>query len=74
MVAVRSAGKGIDFTVPASGVSSIYLPDGGYDVYFNYSNEPNAVYQGDGFNLAGNGAEIRIVQVVGGNYGIRKVR
>ena len=28
----------------------------------------------DSFTLAGNGVQIQIVKVVGGNYGIRKVK
>jgi hypothetical protein len=73
-VGVRRGGEGVDFSVPAQGVSSAYVPDGSYDVYFNYSNQPGAVFQGDSFSLAANGIEIQIVESTAGNYGIRRVR
>ena len=73
-VGVRSGGGGKDFTVGANGVASVFVPDGKYDIYFVYSNKPDALYQGDSFTLKRNGVEIRIVKVVGGNYGIRRVK
>jgi hypothetical protein len=74
VVGVRSGLRGKDFEVPANGTASVYVPDGPYDVYFVYSNEPTALFQGDSFTLKGNGVEIQIVKVVGGNYGIRRVK
>ena len=74
LVGVRSQGRGADFEVAPAGVDSVYVPDGQYDIYFNYANQPDAVYQGDSFAIRGNGVEIRIVQVMDGNYGIRRVR
>ena len=73
-VGVRSGGGGKDFTVGANGVASVFVPDGKYDIYFVYSNKPDALFQGDGFTLKRNGVDIRIVKVVGGNYGIRRVK
>jgi hypothetical protein len=73
-VGVRSGNKGKDFQVAASGVASISVPDGKYDIYFVYSDNPEALYQGDSFTLSDNGVEIQIVKVVNGNYGIRRVR
>ncbi|MBN1509014.1 MAG: hypothetical protein JW955_19360 [Sedimentisphaerales bacterium] len=73
-VGVRSLWNGKDFVVAANGVASVLVPDGHYEIYFVYSSEPGALYQGDSFTLDGNGAEIQIVQVVGGNYGIRRVK
>ena len=73
-VGLRCDGRGSDFIVPASGVRSVHVPNGRYDIYFQYSTDPLSVYQGDSFSLNNNGVEIQIVQVVDGNYGIRKVK
>lgn len=73
-VGLRSGGKGKDFTVDANGVESVYVANGRYDIYFQYSTDPDGLYQGDSFTLSNNGVEIRIVKVVNGNYGIRKVK
>jgi hypothetical protein len=72
-VGLRRGEGGLDFLVPASGVQSVHVPNGHYDIYFQYSNDPSSVYQGDSFTLNNNGVKIQIVQVVDGNYGIRKV-
>jgi hypothetical protein len=74
LVGIRSREAGKDFNVGANGSTSIYVPDGAYDIYFVYSHEPDAAYQGDSFTLDGNGVEIQIVKVVGGNYRIRRVK
>ena len=71
---LRSGVNGKDMDVPANGVESVYVPDGRYDIYFVYSNKPDALFQGDSFTLSGNGVEIQIVKVVGGNYSIRQVK
>lgn len=73
-VGIRAGTKGRDFDVPPNGVKTIYVPNGKYDVYFVYSSKPDALFQGDGFTLRGNGVEIQIVKVVGGNYNIRRVK
>lgn len=73
-VQVRSGDKGSNFDVPAHGISSIKGPDGRYDIYFVYSSQPDALFQGDSFTLRGNGVEIQIVKVVDGNYNIRRVK
>lgn len=73
-VGLRSGSKGRDFTVAAGGVKSVEVPNGRYDIYFQYSSDPGGLYQGDSFTLHNNGVEIRIVKIVNGNYGIRKVR
>ena len=72
-VGLRSGGKGRDFTVAANGTRSVGVPNGRYDIYFQYSYDPHGLYQGDAFTLNNNGVEIQIVKVVNGNYGIRKV-
>ena len=71
---LRSGGKGKDFTVNPNGTKSVFVPNGRYDIYFQYSSDPDGLYQGDSFTLSGNGIEIQIVKVVNGNYGIRKVK
>lgn len=73
-VALRSAGKGKDFVVPTNDMASVRVPSGRYDVYFQYSSDPDGLYQGDSFELRSNGVEIQIVKIVNGNYGIRKVK
>lgn len=73
-IGLRSRGLGRDFIVPPGGVGSAYVSEGRFEVYFLYSNEPDAVYRGDDLTLAQNGIEIKIVSRVDGNYGIRKVK
>jgi hypothetical protein len=72
-VGLRSRGSGLDFVVQAGATQSAFVRNGQYDIYFQYSNDAASLYQGDSFTLANNGIEIQIVQVVNGNYGIRKV-
>jgi hypothetical protein len=71
---LRSGGRGKNFDVPANGVETVYVPDGRYDIYFVYSNKPDALFQGDSFTLNNDGVEIQIVKVVNGNYNIRQVK
>jgi ankyrin repeat protein len=73
-VGLRSDGKGKDFIVPPNGTESVNVPNGRYDIYFNYSSDRSGLYQGDSFTLNDNGVEITITKVVNGNYGIRKVK
>jgi hypothetical protein len=73
-VGLRSGGKGVDFSVAANSVKSVTVPSGLYSIYFQYSTDPDGLYQGDNFTLKNNGVEIKIVKVVNGNYGIRKVK
>lgn len=58
----------------ANATTSVYVPDGRYDIFFQYSSDPDDPCRGDSFTLAGNGVEIQIVKVVNGKYGIRKVK
>ena len=71
---IRSGNKGVDLAVLPGGRASVYVPDGEYKIYFVYSSKPDALFRGDDFTLKGNGVEIQIVKVVGGNYGIRQVK
>jgi hypothetical protein len=71
---VRKGKTGINLHIPANGTKSVFVPDGNYEIFFVYSNRPDALFQGDSFTLNNNGVEIRIVKVVDGNYGIRQVK
>lgn len=73
-VGLRSEKSGRDFQVVANGVASVFVPNGKYEIYFIYSNKPDALFKGDDFSLNGNGVEIKIVKVVGGNYGIKRIK
>ena len=72
-VALRSGDSGRDFEAPANGVASVFVPNGTYEIYFVYSNKSDELYEGDKFTLDNKGIEIKLIKVVGGNYGIRKV-
>ncbi len=74
MVGIRSEKGGKNFEVASNGSSSVLIPNGHYKIYFVYSSKPEALFQGDDFSLSNNGIEIQIVQVVGGNYGIKQVK
>ena len=71
-VAIWNRWKGL--SVAANDTATVHVRDGRYDIYFQYSDDPDGLYQGDSFTLSGNGVEIQLVKVVGGNYGIRKVK
>ncbi len=73
-VGLRSASSGKDFVVAEHGIASSFVPDGPYEIFFVYSNKPEALFKGDDFTLKGNGIEIQIIKVVGGNYGIKQVK
>jgi len=74
LAGIRSGDRGANLTIPANAQRSAYVPDGRYDIFFVYSNKSDALFQGDSFTLKGSGVEIKIVKVVGGNYGIRQVK
>ena len=71
---IRSGHRGKDLDIPAKGVGTVYVPNGRYDIFFVYSDKPDALFQGDSFSLKHNGVEIQIVMIVDGNYGIRQVK
>lgn len=73
-VGLRIGERGKDFEVAANGITSVFVPNGKYEIYFIYSTKPDALFKGDNFSLNNNGVEIQIVKVVGGNYGIRRVK
>jgi hypothetical protein len=73
-VGLRSEGKGLDFEIGPDGIKTVTAPAGRYDIYFQYSSDPDGVYQGDSFTLNNEGVEIMIVKEVNGSYGTRKVK
>ena len=73
IAAIRSGHHGIDLNVSALGYNTVFIPDDDYEIYFTFSGDPNSLYQGDDFTLAGYGFEIDIVPAADGNYGIRRV-
>lgn len=73
-VGLRSGGKGKNFRVAANDVETVTVPNGPYEVYFQYSNDPDSLYKGDEFTLRGVGVQISIVKQVNGNFAIQKVR
>jgi hypothetical protein len=71
---IRFQKTGKDFRIPANGVGSVNVPDGTFDIYFVYSDKPDALFKGDPFTLKANGLAIKLVNVAGGNYEIRRVK
>ena len=72
-VGLRSGGGDEDFTVDAHSAGTVNVPDGFYDIYFQYFSDPLVVYQGDSFSLSGNSVQITLERVAGGNFHVRKV-
>lgn len=73
-IAIRADDYGSNFHVSPKSTSSIFVPNNKYDIYFIYSDKPEALFQGDSFTLNNNGVGIKLVKVAGGNYGIRRVK
>jgi hypothetical protein len=72
-VKVRSGTETADLRVAAHSDDSVRLPDGTYQVFFQFSDRPGQRFQGDDVSLHGTVAEIRLVSVANGNYGLRPV-
>lgn len=72
-VGLRSGERGLDFIVPANDSRSVSVPNGRYEIYFQYSNDPESLYQGDRFGVNNNQIEIQIRKAIDGNFGIRKI-
>lgn len=73
-VGLRCGRKGKDFMVAIQSVRSVWVPDGSYQIFFIYQDEPDAVYQGDDFTLRNNSVIIRLVASLHGNFRLRRVR
>ena len=71
---IRSGARGKNFNIGPNSFETVNIPDGKYDIYFIYSNEPQALYKGSTFTLKDHGVEIQIVRVAHGNYGISRVK
>lgn len=73
-VMLRTGDSGLDFKVPPRSAKSAYVGTGRYDIYFVYSNDPSALYQGDSFTLNETYIELRLIGVSDGNYNVRRVK
>lgn len=75
LVGICSDRGGTNFEVPPHNHAEVSVPAGRYDIFFVYSSEPDALYQGDSFRIDYNqSVTIRLERIVGGNYNIRRVR
>jgi hypothetical protein len=74
LVGIRAAGRGIDFHVAPMARATVLVPNGRFEAYFHFSDRPGTVHRGDSFSLQNQNAEIRVVQIPSGNYGIRPVK
>jgi hypothetical protein len=74
-VGLRAAGnKGKDFSVPPGGAGSASVPGGTYEIFFQFGNEPKALYKGDDVFVAeGTRIEIKL-GTSNGNYRIQRVK
>ena len=72
-VDLRSGSQTANLSVAAHSTGSVQLPDGTYQVLFQFSDQPGRRFQGDDVSLHGNIAEIQLVNVLDGNYGLRPV-
>jgi len=72
-VKVRSGTETADLRVAAHSADSVRLPDGTYQVFFQFSDRLGQRFQGDDVSLHGTVAEIQLVSVANGNYGLRPV-
>lgn len=73
-VGIRSGLKGKDFVVPSKSEAETDVPNGNYDIYFVYSNQPNALFQGDPFVLNQQKISITLENTVNGNYHTRQIK
>lgn len=75
LAGIRSGDNGINLYIAPNHKNSVNVPKGKYDIYFVYSNTPDALYQGNNFILyPGQRLDILIDETVGGNYDIRRVK
>jgi hypothetical protein len=73
-VGLRSGDKGRDSIVPSIGEASFFVPDGKYDIYFQYATDPGSLYQGDSFEVSSSKVEIQLKSMGAGDYKIRKIK
>jgi hypothetical protein len=58
IIGVRSGDAGANFGVSARDNASRLLPDGWYDIYIVYTDEPQNLYQGNAFRISHGTTEI----------------
>jgi len=73
-VGLRSGDKGRDSIVASKGEASFFVPDGKYDIYFQYAADPKSLYQGDSFDVSSSRVEIQLKSIGAGDYKIRKIK
>jgi len=71
---VKSGNRGKQFHINGWSQESVEIPNGRYQIYFIYDEDPYSLYQGDSFGLEQN-EQITLVlrEQVGGNYNVRKI-
>jgi hypothetical protein len=57
---------------PSGGIGFRYIPNGNYQMYYVYYNEPEILYQGDNISVYNENITITLEMVASGNYNIRK--
>lgn len=74
-VTVRERGYMAETTwvVPAQGSAGLFFSGGFYEIFFTFSDEPSALYQGKGFLLMDNGIEIKLSTGTAADSGLRRV-
>lgn len=72
-VSLRSDSQNTNLNVKAHSAASVQLPDGTYQIFFQFSDQPGQRFQGDDVSLQGNIAELKLVHSVDGNYGLRQI-
>lgn len=78
LVGLRQGVRGGNLMVRPGGLSTVFVPDGHYDVYFIFTHQPERLYQGDSLSVFGTAwnaraITLRLVATPGGNYPIRPV-
>ena len=71
---VKAGSRGRQFHVNGFSTNTVDLPNGWFEIYFIYDNDPYSLYQGDSFALKQNEQVTLVLQKqVGGNYNVRKI-
>lgn len=73
-VGLRTNDMGRDFIVPPEGSAGAIVPEGKYNIYFQYSEDPTSLYQGDSFEVKDHDVKIELKATVDGNYSIRRAK
>lgn len=73
-VGLRKDDKGVDFIIPSNDAVSVVVARGTYDIYFQFTDDPSSLYQGDSINVEGSGFEIHLKGKEAGGYKLRKIK